>query len=130
MAREIGQWPEYKIFYRPFSHTVHGTDPLRLLEVKGEGDVRFGALRTTDEQEFLVGLAEAVLHMAGSTLAKHYFPELSNSHKRDDRTITEDVGYKDGPRDLPVAAGFVGHGPTYANLPDGARHHGLPGRAW
>ncbi len=88
LAREIGQWPEYKIFYRPFSHTVHGTDPLRLLEVKGEGDVRFGALRTTDEQEFLVGLAEAVLHMAGSTLAKHYFPELSNSHKRDDRTIT------------------------------------------
>jgi Family of unknown function (DUF5677) len=81
LARQIGQWPEYKVFYSPFSHTVHGTDPLRLLEVKGEGDVRFGVLRTTDEQEFLVDLAEAVLHMAGSALAKHYFPELSNSRQ-------------------------------------------------
>ena len=72
LAREIGRWERYKIFYKRFSHTVHGTAPLKLLEHKREGAVRFGELRTTAEQAFLVGLAEAVLHGAGDTLVKHY----------------------------------------------------------
>jgi len=79
LARKVGQWPEYKIFYKPFSHTAHGTDPLKLLEVKGSGAVEFGPLRTTDELEFLISLAECVLGMAGTTLVRHYFPELSDS---------------------------------------------------
>ncbi len=72
LARQVRQWPQYKIFYKPFSHTTHGTDPLKLLEAKESGAVEFGPLRTADEQEFLVGLAETFVHGAGDTLLKHY----------------------------------------------------------
>ncbi len=72
LARKIGRWPLYKIFYRPLSAAVHGTDPLRELQTDPAGKARFVALTNTDRRGLYVGLSETTLNLAGAALASHY----------------------------------------------------------
>ncbi len=72
LAKKVGRWPLYKIFYRPLSAVVHGTDPLRLIQINAAGKTRFVERRTVDREKLYVGLSETTLNLAGAALAAHY----------------------------------------------------------
>ncbi len=72
ITKKTKDWDYYKIFYRPFSAAVHGTDSLRLLEERADGTIGFGPVRVSEGGRHRVSLAASLLHSAGVALAEHY----------------------------------------------------------
>ncbi|MBI5571961.1 MAG: hypothetical protein HY914_18610 [Desulfomonile tiedjei] len=76
LARKIGRWPVYEIYYRWFSAGVHGTDPVSLLRQEPAGTVRFRPLTANDEPGRCVEWASYLLYFSAFAVLGHYRPIL------------------------------------------------------
>jgi len=75
LAETVRMLSSYRVFYQPWSATVHGTEATRLLFRKEDGTAGFKSLRFLEHRDLIEQRAELFLQLAGQLMMKRFLQE-------------------------------------------------------